>query len=85
MSGVVTVTVSFYSYFKELAGCAQTTATLAAGSTLGDLLAMLGTRFPKLAAMERSTLMAVGLDYQNRDYVLREGDSVSLFPPVQGG
>ena len=30
-------------------------------------------------------LTAVGLDYQDRGYVLQEGDKVSLFPPVQGG
>ena len=77
--------VSFYSYFKDLAGCAETSVTLPAGSTLGDLVKMLSVQFPKLGAMQRSLLMAVGVDYQPRDYVLKEGDEVSLFPPVQGG
>ena len=79
------VSVSFYSYFKELTGCAQTAETLTDGSTLDDLFRQLTTRFPKLAAMQRSTLMAVGVDYQDRAYVLKDGDEVSLFPPVQGG
>jgi len=35
--------------------------------------------------MKRSTLLAVGVDYQPRDFVLSNGDEVSLFPPVQGG
>jgi molybdopterin converting factor small subunit len=35
--------------------------------------------------MEKSMLIAVGLDYQPRNYVLQPGDEVSLFPPVQGG
>jgi len=77
--------VNFYSYFKELTGCAQTTVTVPAGSSLGDLLNALAARFPKLAAMERSMLLAVGVDYQQRDYALKEGDEISLFPPVQGG
>ena len=42
-------------------------------------------RFPKLGAMQKATLMAVGVDYQPRTYALHEGDEVSLFPPVQGG
>jgi molybdopterin converting factor small subunit len=42
-------------------------------------------RFPKLAAMENSTLVAVGVDYQPKTYMLKSGDEVSLFPPVQGG
>ena len=79
------ISVSFYSYFKELTGCAQTSETLADGSTLDDLFKQLTPRFPKLTAMERSTLIAVGVDYQDRSYVLKDGDEVSLFPPVQGG
>lgn len=79
------VRVTFYSYFKELAGCAETTEIMPAASTLGALHDQLMARFPKLAAMKKSTLLAVGVDYQTRDYVLKEGDEVSLFPPVQGG
>ena len=77
--------VSFYSYFKDLAGCAETSVTVPAGSTLGDLVKSLADQFPKLGTMQRSLLMAVGVEYQPRDYVLKEGDVISLFPPVQGG
>jgi molybdopterin converting factor small subunit len=42
-------------------------------------------RFPKLAPAQQSLLVAVGVDYQRADYVLQEGDEVSIFPPVQGG
>ena len=79
------VTVSFYSYFKDLTGCKEISQELTDGSTLGDLLRKLNARFPKLEPMEKSMLVAVGLDYQNRNYILKEGDVVSLFPPVQGG
>jgi molybdopterin converting factor small subunit len=81
----MSVTVSFYSYFKELTGCAQTTENLPDGSTLNDLYQKLAARFPKMGAMQKSTLIAVGVEYQERAYVLKEGDEVSLFPPVQGG
>lgn len=79
------ISANFYSYFKDLTGCVQTSETVAEGSTLAELLKALFRRFPKLAAMERSMLVAVGVDYQPRDYVLKDGDEVSLFPPVQGG
>ena len=79
------VIVHFYSYFKELTGCARTAETVAPGGTLADLQAQLGVRFQKLAAMQNSTLIAVGVDYQPKTYALKEGDEVSLFPPVQGG
>ncbi len=79
------VTVQFYSYFRELTGCAEAKETLADGSTLSALCDQLMARFPKLLAMKKSTLLAVGVEYQPRDYVLKHGDEVSLFPPVQGG
>jgi molybdopterin converting factor small subunit len=81
----MTITVWFYSYLRDLAGAGQTTETLPEGATLGELYDRLKMRFPKLGAMEKSTLMAVGVEYQSRRYVLKEGDEVSLFPPVQGG
>ena len=79
------VTVCFYSYFKDLTGCARTAENLADGSNLDDLFKALTVRFPKLGTMQKATLMAVGVEYQARTYILRDGEEVSLFPPVQGG
>lgn len=81
----MTISVQFFSWFKDLAGCAQTQEIVQPGCTLGELHERLLTRFTKLAPARKSTLLAVGLDYQPRDYVLKDGDQVSLFPPVQGG
>lgn len=81
----MTIRVSFYSYFKEMTGVAEVKETVPPGATLAGLQQQLVARFPALAALRNSTLIAVGVEYQPRDYVLREGDEVSLFPPVQGG
>ena len=79
------VTVCFHSWLKELSGCARIEEVLPPGSTVDALLERLNGRFLRLAAVQQSTLIAVGVDYQGRDCVLHEGDEVSLFPPVQGG
>ncbi len=79
------VRVTFYSYFKELAGCSETSEEMAEASTLNQLSDAVLIRFPRLAGARKSMLMAVGVDYQTRDYILKEGDVVSFFPPVQGG
>lgn len=79
------INVQFFSYFKDLTGCAQTCPEVPDGATLGALHEKLMADFPKLAPMKKSTLLAVGVDYQPRDHVLKDGDEVSLFPPVQGG
>ena len=81
----MTVKVHFYSYFRELTACGETVEQMGEGAALGTLMERLRARFPKLIAMQRSTLVAVGVEYQGPDYILHEGDEVSLFPPVQGG
>lgn len=77
--------VHFYSYCKELTGQTSVLENMEAGSRIEDLLRKLMVRFPKLAPAQQSLLVAVGVDYQRADYVLQEGDEVSIFPPVQGG
>lgn len=79
------MSVHFYSYFKDLADVAEVSENVPPGSTLDALHGILFVRFPKLAAMRKSMLTAVGVDYQGAGYILQEGDEVSLFPPVQGG
>ena len=79
------VRVNFFSYFKELTGTASITEEMPDGSSIEQLHQNLVTRFPKLGSMRKSTLIAVGVEYQGRDYVLKDGDEVSFFPPVQGG
>lgn len=79
------IKINFYSYFKELTGCAETAEEIPEGSSIADLNRNLIAKFPKLASMQKSTLIAVGVEYQNKDYILKAGDEVSLFPPVQGG
>jgi molybdopterin converting factor small subunit len=79
------VTVTFHSYFRELTGCGDILEEVPEGTRLAELMAKLHQRFPKLKSMERSTLKAVGVEYQSGEYILQDGDEVSLFPPVQGG
>jgi molybdopterin converting factor small subunit len=81
----MSVRVTFHSYFRELAGLDETTADLKTGATLRDLLEQIFTRFPRLRPLQKSMLLAVGVDYQRPDFVLTDGDEVALFPPVQGG
>ncbi len=79
------VPVQLWSYFRDLAGTARMEVELPADATVGDLLDAVHRLHPALAGLRNSTLIAVGVDYQRPDYRLREGDEVSLFPPVQGG
>ena len=79
------ITVHFWSYFADLAGTRRVELDLPEASTVAEALALLHQRFPALATVRSSTLMAVGVDYAESAQVLRENDELSFFPPVQGG
>lgn len=79
------VTVQFFSFLRQLAGQNETQLELPAPATVADLLERLYSQFPRLREAEKTTLIAVGVEFTTRKNVLREGDVVSLMPPLQGG
>jgi MoaD family protein len=81
----VKIEVQFFSYFKDAAGCTEATEEVPERTTVRQLMERIHARFPKLAPAARSTLVAIGLEYASPDQQLKDGDEVSLFPPVQGG
>ena len=81
----MTVTVKFWSYFKDHTECAETSLEPPAGATLGEAHAAVIAQFPVLSDMQSSTLKAVGVNYQPDEFLLSDDDEISLFPPVQGG
>lgn len=81
----MTLTVRYWSWFRDLAGTDSDSFEMDAPARLADLLGAVRQRHPRFAEVARSTLVAVGVEYQSPDYRLAPGDEVSLFPPVQGG
>ncbi len=79
------VRVQFFSRLKDVTGCARQELELPADAIIDTLLAQLFENHPKLVDWNAHMLIAVGLEYVPRDHALREGDVVSIMPPVQGG
>jgi len=79
------VTIQFFSFLRQLVGCNELQIDLPAHASVADLLAELHCRFPRLREAERTTLVAVGVEFAKRDDRLKDGDVVSLMPPLQGG
>jgi molybdopterin converting factor subunit 1 len=53
-------------------------------ATIAQLKQHLVEQFPELSSL-RSLSFAVGEDYQEDSYLLKEGDEVVVIPPVSGG
>jgi molybdopterin synthase catalytic subunit len=55
------------------------------GSTAADALAQLYGKFPALQEADTTARIAIGLEFATRSSQLRDGDLLSLMPPLQGG
>ena len=72
------VAVQLFGPLAEQAGRSRIEVTTA-GTTVGEVVAAQG--FP----IDRSVRFAVNTDYAEPTAAVREGDVVSLIPPVGGG
>ncbi len=79
------INVHFWSYFADIAGTRDLALQLPEATTVGEAMALIYQRFPTLETARKSTLIAVGVDYASADQALKDGEELSLFPPVQGG
>lgn len=72
------VTVQLFGPLAEQAGRSRLEVTVA-GATVGDVVAGTGLK------LDPSVRFALGTDYVDASAPVREGDVVSLIPPVGGG
>jgi molybdopterin synthase catalytic subunit len=81
----VKITVQLFSFLRQQIGQNEFTLNLPDGSTVADALVQLHTRFPQLKEAEKTTLLAIGVEFATRPSQLHDGDVLSLMPPLQGG
>jgi MoaD family protein len=77
--------VVFFSQLRDLAGVPELDVDLAKGATVARLLEELYQKFPALRAHDKSILVGAGVEFVDRNYVIRPGDEIAIMPPVQGG
>ena len=79
------VRVQFFSRLRELAGSFEMELEIPAGATAADVLAQVYSKTPALREWDKSILVASGVEFVERNYVVKDGDQISIMPPVQGG
>ena len=79
------VRVQFFSRLRDLAGTAAIELEVPERTTAAELLEMVYTRSPALRDWDKSILVASGVEFVERDYIVKLGDEISIMPPVQGG
>ncbi len=81
----MTVRVQFFSHLRDVTGASDSEAHVPEGASVADLLTVLYGQHPKLREWDGSILVGVGVQFVERDYLLKERDEVAIMPPVQGG
>lgn len=79
------VQVQFFSRLRDLAGVSEIELEIPDATQVAELLGILYSRTQALRDWDKSILVAAGVEFVGRDYVLQPGDQVSVMPPVQGG
>jgi molybdopterin converting factor small subunit len=79
------VHVQFFSRLRDLAGTQEMELDVPEPTKAADLLEIIYSGTPALRDWDKSILVAAGVEFVNRDYVLQSGDKISIMPPVQGG
>ncbi len=72
------IAVQLFGPLAEQAG-RSTIEVTTSGNTVADVVAALSFK------LDRSVRFAVNTDYAEASAIIREGDTVSLIPPVGGG
>ncbi|PZR70768.1 MAG: hypothetical protein DLM73_17170 [Chthoniobacterales bacterium] len=79
------VRVQFFSRLRDLAGVSEMEIEAPEKTTAAHLLERLYSETPALRDWDKSILVASGVEFVDRDYVLQPEDDISIMPPVQGG
>lgn len=79
------VRVQLFSHLRDAAGVSELDLEVGHANTVADLLAELYARKPLLEPWDTSILVGAGVEFVGRDYLLVQGEEISIMPPVQGG
>ena len=79
------VHMQFFSRLRDLAGVQEMELDVAENANVTALLEQLYARTPALRGWDKSILVAAGVEFVGRNYVLQPDDRISIMPPVQGG
>ncbi len=78
------VTLIAYGIAKDILKAKQLEFELAEGNSIASLKHQLLSAYPEFSKL-RSLAFAVGEDYQEDAFILKEKDEVVIIPPVSGG
>ena len=77
--------VQYYAQLRDIAGTSVSTIQVPDHSTVRELLDEIYRKNPSLRPHDKTILVGVGVEFVDRNYRLKPGETISIMPPVQGG
>ncbi|XP_020110553.1 molybdopterin synthase sulfur carrier subunit-like [Ananas comosus] len=75
----------FFARARDLTGLSKTSIEMPEGSTAGDCMSKLLTKFPNLEEISNSMILALSEKYALESTVLKNTDELAIIPPISGG
>lgn len=79
------IRVLFFGMLKDIAGAAEERAEVPDGLRLGDVFDRYAERFPRIAELASSIVLARNQEFAGRDAAVEDQDEIAFLPPVSGG
>ncbi len=79
------IVVLLFAGLKDRAGVPRLSVEVPDGGTVSDAIAAAGAATEATWDVPTAIMCAVNEEYQQRDFVLSDGDELALIPPVSGG
>jgi molybdopterin converting factor subunit 1 len=76
--------IKAFGIARDFLGESETAFSLNDGNSLADLKRALANRYPEFDKIKAFTI-AVNQEYQDDDFIIKEGDELAIIPPVSGG
>lgn len=81
----MTIKLKFFGQLRDIAKLDETEIQIKENTTVGDLVWIIGERFPNLREHLKVVSFAIDSEYAPKEKVLEDGNEVSLLPPISGG
>lgn len=82
---MITVRLKLFASIRDICGFSEQEISLEKPVSVNFIIQELTEKHPELSARKYNLLIAVNEDYTDAGTILKNGDTVALFPPVSGG
>ncbi len=78
------IRVKFFASYKEVVGKYEEELELAPGSTFGDVINKIVSKYPEIE-LDKEAILVLNQKIVNGNPEVEDGDVIAIFPPLGGG